>query len=30
MINDTLNRVAPSLTRLGQLVSRYGLVFVLA
>ena len=30
MINDTLNRVAPSLTRLGQLVSRYGLVIVLA
>ncbi|HEY2501627.1 MAG TPA: DUF417 family protein [Mycobacterium sp.] len=30
MIDDTLNRVAPSLTRLGQLVSRYGLVIVLA
>jgi uncharacterized membrane protein YkgB len=30
MINDTLNRVEPSLTRLGQLVSRYGLVIVLA
>jgi uncharacterized membrane protein YkgB len=30
MIDDTLHRVAPILTRLGQLVSRYGLVVVLA
>jgi uncharacterized membrane protein YkgB len=30
MIDDTLNRVAPSLTRWGQLISRYGLVVVLA
>jgi uncharacterized membrane protein YkgB len=30
MIDDTLHRVAPILTRLGQQVSRYGLVVVLA
>lgn len=30
MINDTLNRVALPLTRCGQLISRYGLVIVLA
>jgi uncharacterized membrane protein YkgB len=30
MIEDTLNRTAPLLTRSGQLVSRYGLVVVLA
>jgi uncharacterized membrane protein YkgB len=30
MIDDTLNRAAPLLTRSGQLVSRYGLVIVLA
>jgi|GEM_PF-3798106 spore germination protein YaaH len=28
MIDDTLHRVAPILTRLGQLVSRYGLIGV--
>jgi uncharacterized membrane protein YkgB len=30
MIDDILNRAAPPLTRSGQLVSRYGLVIVLA
>ena len=30
MIEDTLNRAAPLLTRSGQLISRYGLVVVLA
>src|SRR5262249_47443056 len=30
MINDTMHRVAPALTRLGQHISRYGLVVVLA
>ena len=30
MLEDTVNRAAASLTRAGQLVSRYGLVVVLA